>query len=314
MSLAPRTSNNGLPIVKYSPRNNLNTVSGGTSSMNLGALRRARNNLSKTNRSKRNKLIAFLVFSALCFALVYYIGSTAAAGTESVKILLTRLIGNGTKALDSAIRILRVMKNIPQPVVNATAGALSTIPGSLIGGNSKRVTALKSVVAAAALVGVGMKFQRGDDALHVLEALKGVANKAQKTTGWFGWLNTGGGRLATHAFAGKSTLDLYYILAKTIMKYAIQVGGVIGVSALSAIKAYKNRVELPNNLRALGNISQSAQRRIMMDAVNKLLRGVKNNNNNNRRPATAGVNVTRNNAVLGFPVTRRVRRRPNSAR
>jgi hypothetical protein len=119
-------------------------------------------------------------------------------------------------------------------------------------------------------------------------------------------LNTSVGRVASQAMFGTSTLDVYFKLAKVLMKYAIQIGGAIGINVVQTIRKYKKYINLPNNRRVLETLSAKNKNTVIKNAIGRLL-------NNNRRPSTARTIVTRTNSVLGFPVTRRVRR-PSYAR
>lgn len=296
-----------MSLALRNPHTGLNTVRGNVSTAVLNNFKKAKLNLNTTNASRFRKLILNLVMAAICFALVSSVALLAASGTETVQSTVSSLAKAGYKYLDTAIRVLEVMKHVPQAAVNAGLGAASSVIGNLSDpGRTPKQIAMKAAVVGGAYALLLSKFPRGNQLLNGLKGIKNSLNSKKSQYYFYKLLNTTPGRVFSQAILGKSTLDLYFELAKALMKYAIQIGGAIGISVVSTIKAYKNRRNLSNNLRALGNMPQNKKNRLVQNAIGRLI-------NNNRRPATARINVTRNNAVLGFPVTRRVRR-PASAR
>lgn len=296
-----------MSLALRNPHNGLNTVRGNVSTAVLNNFKKAKLNLNKTNASRFRKLILNLVMAAICFALVSSVALLAASGTETVQSTVSSLAEAGYKYLGTAIRVLEIMKHVPQAAVNAGLGAASSVIGNLsVPGRTPKQMAMKAAVVGSAYALLLSKIPRGNELLTGLKGIKNSLNSSKSRYYFYKLLNSTPGRVVSQAILGKSTLDLYFELAKALMKYAIQIGGAIGISVVTTIRAYKKRRNLPSNLRALGNMPLNKKNKLVQNAIGRLL-------NNNRRPATARINVTRNNAVLGFPVTRRVRR-PSSAR
>ena len=280
-------------------------VSGSMSSVN--AFKKAKLKLKNTNASIFRKLILHLVIAAICFSLVSSVALLAASGTETVQATVSKLATAGYENLDIAIKVLEIMKKVPQAAVNAGLGAASSVIGNLsVPGRTPKQMAMKAAAVGSAYALLFSQFPRGNELLTSLKNIKKSLNVYKPGFSMYKLLNTPVGRVASQAMFGTSTLDVYFKLAKVLMKYAIQIGGAIGINVVQTIRKYKKYIKLPNNRRVLETLSVKNKNIVIENAIGRLL-------NSNRRPAAARIIVTRN-TVLGIPVTRRLRRSPTSAR
>ena len=302
-----------MPSTALAVRNNRTRVNVyGGSRPSSGLVTRLRNlsavNINNVTKSKAKKVIFSLLYSIILLGIIIKLISIATAddiGTfrSSIESLSRACISS----LNTAVDIAKKMERVPQSVINMGAGSVSSIFGNVL-----RLERPKMRRAAMAGAGTALAFSmipaRGT-ALSVLTGLRNTVTPSKRLVSLAKILNSTAGR-AIMTVAGLKTTRQYYVdLSVLLTRYLVTFAAGYGINMVQTIREFKKFRNLPNNLKMASLLTENERLRIAGGVLNSV-RQISLNN----RPSTARNTTTRNNAVLGFPVTRRVVRRPASAR